>query len=199
VLGACSGLDGGPDAPAARRAASGRARRPGSRALREREARTLRNGARDPVYLTAPPGDLERVFVAEYFIGEIKIFDVATGEARDSPFHSIGLTRLLGMAFHPNYERNRFFFVYTEGELVCQLIRYRRSSMNPDLADAGSGKVVLELPGSAASRRHRPDLRLPARHGPGRGELGHRWLRVPRADRRAARRYFFGDYVNPRI
>jgi len=107
------------------------------------------SGLVTPVYLTAPPGDLERVFVAEYFTGEIKIFDVATGEARQSPFLSIGPTRLLGMAFHPDYEHNRFFFVYTEGELGCQLIRYKRSPMNPDLADAGSGKVVLELPGEA--------------------------------------------------
>jgi len=102
-----------------------------------------------PLYLTAPPGDLDRVFVAEYFTGEIKIFDVATGQGRQSPFLSLGSSmRLLGLAFHPNYAHNRFFFVYIEDSLGCRLVRYRRSPMDPDLADASSGQTVLVLPGT---------------------------------------------------
>jgi glucose/arabinose dehydrogenase len=116
-------LGRGPDADAARGVVSALARRSRRRALRERGALPLRIGTRDAVYLTAPPGDLDRAFVAEYFTGEVKIFDVATGEGRQSPFLSLGSgMRLLGLAFHPNYAHNRFFFVYVEENLGCRLI-----------------------------------------------------------------------------
>jgi len=53
---------------------------------------------------------------------------------------------LLGLAFHPQYSTNGYFFVYyndTNGNIT--VARYTRSS-NPDVADATTEKIVLNLP-----------------------------------------------------
>ncbi|WBV60579.1 PQQ-dependent sugar dehydrogenase [Chryseobacterium camelliae] len=53
---------------------------------------------------------------------------------------------LLGLAFHPQYATNGYFFVYyndTSGNIT--VARYTRSS-NPDVADASTEKIVLNQP-----------------------------------------------------
>lgn len=53
---------------------------------------------------------------------------------------------LLGLAFHPQYATNGYFFVYyndTSGNIT--VARYTRSS-NPDVADATTEKIVLNQP-----------------------------------------------------
>ena len=106
-------------------------------------------GLDGPVYLTAPPGDLDRVFVAELG-GEVEILDVSTGERRPSPFLSLAFgTSVLGLAFHPDYASNGLFFVYTQDSLGCHLIRFSRAAGDPDLADADSAHAVLDLPETA--------------------------------------------------
>lgn len=50
---------------------------------------------------------------------------------------------LLGLAFHPDYSQNGFFYVHyndTAGDTV--IARYRVSS-DPDVADSGSAMVIL--------------------------------------------------------
>jgi uncharacterized protein (TIGR03437 family) len=50
---------------------------------------------------------------------------------------------LLGLAFHPNYEENGFFYVnYTDNNGDTVIARYQVTS-NPNIADAGSEQVVL--------------------------------------------------------
>ena len=54
---------------------------------------------------------------------------------------------LLGLAFHPQYAANGFFFLYytnTSGDNV--VARYRVSGGNPDLADPSSGVILLTIP-----------------------------------------------------
>ena len=54
---------------------------------------------------------------------------------------------LLGLAFHPQYPSNGYFFVYyndTGGNIT--VARYTRSSANPDVADPASEKIILNLP-----------------------------------------------------
>jgi glucose/arabinose dehydrogenase len=55
---------------------------------------------------------------------------------------------LLGLAFHPNYENNRFFYVtYTaENPRREVLARYSADASNPDVALPGSVLVILEIP-----------------------------------------------------
>ncbi len=54
---------------------------------------------------------------------------------------------LLGLAFHPQYSTNGYFFVYyndTSGNIT--VARYTRSLSNPDIADASTEKIILNQP-----------------------------------------------------
>ena len=65
-------------------------------------------GLSEPVFVTAPPGDVGRLFVVEKG-GRIQILDLATGAVLATPFLDIGSEvntqgeqGLLGLAFHPD-------------------------------------------------------------------------------------------------
>jgi glucose/arabinose dehydrogenase len=105
-----------------------------------------------PLYLTAPPDDPTRVFIVEQRVG-------STGRIRVLELPSLSLSTfveipglatgneqgLLGMAFHPDYASNGFFYVnYTDAGDTTQIVRYQVSGM-PDLADAGSATAVLAI------------------------------------------------------
>src|SRR5918992_3739487 len=69
-----------------------------------------------PVYVTAPPGDGERVFVVEQ-AGRIRV--VRDGSALPTPFLDIsgpvldgGERGLLSVAFAPDYATSGLFYVY---------------------------------------------------------------------------------------
>lgn len=54
---------------------------------------------------------------------------------------------LLGLAFHPQYATNGYFFVYynnTAGNII--VARYSVSSSNPNVADPNSEKILLNIP-----------------------------------------------------
>ena len=77
----------------------------------------------------------------------------------------------LGLAFHPDFEKNgRFFVAYTAQDNTNTVAEYRVSSPGADKADSASGKVLVLRPGPVPEpqRRHarlRPG-RLPLhRHG----------------------------------
>src|SRR5262245_13828993 len=74
------------------------------------------SGLITPVHVTAPPGDLERLFVVEQVTGWIRIVKDST--TLPVPFLDIGslITTsgeqgFLGLAFHPKYATNGQFFV----------------------------------------------------------------------------------------
>lgn len=54
---------------------------------------------------------------------------------------------LLGLAFHPDYETNGYFFVYytIDGGNTNRLARYNVSAGDADIADPGSEAVLLEF------------------------------------------------------
>jgi glucose/arabinose dehydrogenase len=111
-----------------------------------------------PLYVTAPPGDPERLFIVEQRgsggVGnraDIRILDLGSGVLNAAPFLSISPVStgseqgLLGLAFHPEYAANGFFYVsYTNSGGTSVIARYQVSA-NPDLADAGSAQTVLTL------------------------------------------------------
>lgn len=106
-------------------------------------------GFSSPLFLTAPPGDFQRLFVVERG-GRIRI--VRGGSVLSTPFLDVG-TRiavggergLLGMAFHPDYAINgRFFVNYTDTIGHTQVVRYQVSA-DPDVADTGSATPVLTV------------------------------------------------------
>ncbi len=73
-------------------------------------------GLDQPLYVTSPPGDFDRLFHVEN-TGQIRILDLSTGNVLPTPFLDLpdnNLTTnsergLLGLAFHPDYATNGLF------------------------------------------------------------------------------------------
>lgn len=106
-------------------------------------------GLEGAVHLTAPPLD-DRVFVVEQ-PGRIRII-ASDGSVLATPFLDItdrvrccGERGLLSVAFHPMYATNGWFFVNYTGEFGVTRVERYRVSANPDLADANSAKLILEV------------------------------------------------------
>lgn len=105
-----------------------------------------------PVFMTAPPNDLARLFVVEQG-GLIRILDSLNGAPRANPFLDVrglissgGERGLLGMAFDPDYAANRRFYIFytnNAGDLV--IARYLVSSSNADSADSSSATVLKTI------------------------------------------------------
>ena len=116
-------------------------------------AELVADGFDRPVFLTSPPGDLERLFVLELKTGLIKI--IKNGIILTESFLDINNLivanapeqGLLGMAFHPNYGENGHFFVnYTGSGGATNIVRYSVSPANDDLADPQTSKTILTFP-----------------------------------------------------
>ncbi|MCB0706950.1 MAG: PQQ-dependent sugar dehydrogenase [Saprospiraceae bacterium] len=97
----------------------------------------------------ANAGD-ERIFVVEQ-PGSIRVID-GNGNVSPTPFLSITNTvndngnerGLLGLAFHPDYANNGYFFVnYTGTGGNTFVSRFSVSDFNPNIADASSEEVIL--------------------------------------------------------
>ncbi len=94
--------------------------------------------------------DDDRLFIVEKG-GEIKIIQ-GDGTVNATPFLNIsgiistnGERGLLGMAFHPDYSNNGYFYVYyTNTSGNTQVSRFSVDSGNPDLADPSSELFLLD-------------------------------------------------------
>jgi glucose/arabinose dehydrogenase len=140
-----------------------------------------------PTYVAAPPGDSTRVFVVENG-GGIRL--VKNGVAQGASFLDINsdvldfIERptcecgLYSMAFAPDYATSgRFYVYYTHdidpGLYTLRIEEFKRSASNPDLADPGSGRIVLDIPVFVGDDRNGgqlqfgPDKRLYAAIGDG--------------------------------
>lgn len=108
-------------------------------------------GFSSPVEITCPPNDA-RLFVVQQS-GLIRILN-PNGTINTTPFLTLtsstivsgGERGLLGLAFHPNYASNGYFYVnYTRaGDGATVIARYSVSS-DPNIADASSGTVLLTV------------------------------------------------------
>lgn len=117
----------------------------GSIALR---VEPVASGVSNPLLLTAPASD-PRLFIVEQ-PGRIRI--VESGNLLSTPFLDLvgqissgGERGLLGLAFHPSYDSNGFFYVYytaPNGDITIE--RYTRSA-NPNAADASSAHLILTV------------------------------------------------------
>ena len=106
-------------------------------------------GLESPLFLTSPPGDLNRQFVVEK-TGKIRI--IRNEALVPTPFLDISgkvsngsEQGLLGLAFHPQYAANGLFVVNytnTSGDTRVSLFRV---STDPDRADASSEQVILAV------------------------------------------------------
>ena len=107
----------------------------------------LAGGLTSPIFVAAPPGDTSRLFVVLQG-GVVRV--VRQGTLLATPFldasalvSCCGERGLLGLAFHPQFATNGYFFVdYTDVAGNTQVVRYRVSA-NPDLADPASATGIL--------------------------------------------------------
>lgn len=114
----------------------------------ELQAQVVASGLASPVHLSSPPGDA-RLFVVEQ-AGRVRI--IKNGQLLATPFLDLstrvssgGERGLLSIAFHPQFASNGHFYVnYTDGSGDTRIERYRVSA-NPDIADAGSAKLILSV------------------------------------------------------
>ncbi len=114
----------------------------------ETELELVVGGLDSPLYLTAPLGD-DRLFIVEQ-AGTIRIIE--DGALLPDPFLDIrgrvesgGEQGLLGLAFHPAYAANGWFYVnYTDNDGDTRIERYQVTA-NPYVADPGSAELVLAI------------------------------------------------------
>jgi glucose/arabinose dehydrogenase len=111
------------------------------------------NGLTRPVQVVAAPGDTSRIFIVEQrsgSTGRIKIFNLDTGTLNSAPFLSLTVSTsseqgLLGLAFHPNYAQNGYFYVnYTASNGDTYITRYSVSG-DPDLANSSSAYTIMTI------------------------------------------------------
>jgi glucose/arabinose dehydrogenase len=116
------------------------------------------SGLSNPLYVTAPPADPNRLFIVEQGVSgsaRIKILDLTNNTVNTTPFLTIddlwtgGEQGLLGMAFDPNYATNGKFYVNVTAPLgrfdagVTEIRQYTVSA-NPDISET-TFTTVLSL------------------------------------------------------
>ncbi len=117
----------------------------------------ISTGLNLPTFVTHAPGDHCRLFVTEKR-GVIKAIDISSGTGTvigtfldiDSLVLSSasvgGEQGLLGLAFHPDYWSNGYFFVYyTNNSNNTVVARYKVSDSNPNVADPASALIVMTV------------------------------------------------------
>ncbi|RME20983.1 MAG: hypothetical protein D6800_12600, partial [Candidatus Zixiibacteriota bacterium] len=112
---------------------------------------TVATGLSSPVFVTGAGDGSGRLFIVEQ-TGAIKI--LKGGSVLPTPFLDLsgivnccGEEGLLGLAFHPQFATNGFFYVnYVTGGTMNRhtvVARYQVSPMNPDSADENSAFILL--------------------------------------------------------
>jgi glucose/arabinose dehydrogenase len=112
---------------------------------------TVATGLARPVLITAPPGDLERLFVVGQ-AGRVSI--IRNGAVLPTPFLDLSATvgccgemGVLGLAFHPNFATNRHCYVFhTTWPPHAYVRRFTVQAGNPDVVDPASAVTILDTP-----------------------------------------------------
>ncbi|HEV8544331.1 MAG TPA: PQQ-dependent sugar dehydrogenase [Verrucomicrobiae bacterium] len=114
-------------------------------------------GLSKPVFVVAAPGDTNRLFALEQWTGKIRIIDLASRALKGAPFLTVtnllsgSEQGLLGLAFHPNYRSNGFFYINqvakggTAGHTEISRFQAAGDPATSDLADASSRKLLLSF------------------------------------------------------
>ena len=113
-------------------------------------------GFESPVHVSAPRNEPNRLYVVEQG-GTIRVFE--NGRIREQPFLDVqgqvaagGERGLLSVAFHPNYARNRLFYVYyTDRAGDIRVVEYRS---NGAAAISSSARVLFRVAHRQASNHN---------------------------------------------
>jgi uncharacterized repeat protein (TIGR03806 family) len=123
---------------------------------------TAFTGVSSPVAMTSPPGDTRRIFICDRGGLVRLISDVTASTLTPSTFldlpallksrnETLSISSeqgLLGIAFHPNYKTNRYFYLFYSvkiGSTVYERVsRFSTLKENPALADSSSELILLQ-------------------------------------------------------
>ena len=124
------------------------------------DARRVATGLSQPLFVTAPPGDYDRLFIVCQ-TGQVQVLNLGTGALTlfidlttisNPSFRGGGEQGLLGMAFDPNYATNgKFYLNFTVNsaptdtfqEGVTHVSQFTLSANLPYHADTSTEKVLL--------------------------------------------------------
>lgn len=93
----------------------------------------------------------DRLFVCEQNSGKVRILDADGNIIGDlinvsSSISTGGERGLLGIAFHPNFAENGYFYLnYTNNSGNTEVIRYTVPAESPNEADVNSGQVIIRI------------------------------------------------------
>ncbi len=111
----------------------------------------ITNGLNSPVDVVDPNDGTNRVFIVQRG-GTIRVFDNTFALLSNNfltigtDFTSGGERGLLSLVFHPDYENNRYFFVYyTNGAGGVNIDRFRTDANNPNAVAASSRTNILSV------------------------------------------------------
>ncbi len=112
--------------------------------------KTIATGIANPVFVTHAGDSSGRIFIVQK---EGKILIYKDNALLATPFLNIsallansGEQGLLGLAFHPDYETNRKFYVYyTNLSGDIEIVQYLASISNADRANASSAQRILTI------------------------------------------------------
>ena len=121
-----------------------------------------------PVFAVAPPDGTARLFILEKD-GVIRILNLNPLQLLPTPFLNLAgqiatssEQGLLGLAFHPGFAQNGYFYVYVSTAAgFSEIRRYRVSANDPDVADPASAMLVISID------QHMPDGSLFGNHKAG--------------------------------
>ena len=114
------------------------------------EFQSYQTGFSSPVDIANAGDGSNRLFIVEKG-GMIKI--IKNGSVLPAPFLNIssfvsssGERGLLGLAFHPNYSSNGFFYVnYTDTSGDTRIVRFGTNTSNADLADPTNRLIMMTI------------------------------------------------------
>ncbi|HWL94416.1 MAG TPA: PQQ-dependent sugar dehydrogenase, partial [Phycisphaerae bacterium] len=112
-------------------------------------------GLSQPLGVYAPPGDTGRIFIVEQ-TGRIKIATLPTYALNATPYLNVsgllpaplgGEQGLLGLAFHPDWSNNGYFYInYTNSAGDTVIARYQALGGNPAASTADPAQTQLLPP-----------------------------------------------------
>ena len=122
----------------------------------------LQHPLRLSVFIANAGDQSNRLFVVRKH-GSIEVFDNSPSVTSGATFLDISSKvassnpeeGMLGLAFHPNYSQNGYFYVYyTEGSTHSMILaRYSASVADPNQADPSSEQIILEIPQDSISHK----------------------------------------------
>ncbi len=115
------------------------------------------SGLARPLFVTAPRGDYGRLFIVEQWsgtTGRIRVLNLPTNTLNAAPFLSVSPVAtgneegLLGLAFHPNFLQNGYFWIYyTNSAGNNTIVRYQANApyATSTTANAASATPLLTI------------------------------------------------------